>query len=208
MAPEREIFRIPSIAHQGRGPQPRDPSIWVESTEAPDERRMTDDLLNRALLPGNTCFGCGHENEHGLRIEVRRGGAADHLIARLDPPAHASGFPGLTHGGVLFTAMDCLATWVVALLREGPKSYWLLGGANISYRKAAPVGRPLELTGRLVAPKPESRVVVVRVEARDAGGDLVAEGEFREVPVAPEKFRRLAGINEVPPGWRALFEET
>lgn len=170
---------------------------------------MDGRTLNRDLLPGNRCFGCGHENPHGLRIEVTDdGGDAGSLSARFEPPEHASGFPGLTHGGALFTAMDCLATWVVVL--HGPRDgrYRLLGSADVSYRKGAPVGRPLRLVGQLVEPEESDGgdVVVVHVEVEDGAGQRVAEGDFHEVPVGPEKFRRIAGIEEIPEAWKDLFE--
>lgn len=162
--------------------------------------------LNEALLPGNACFGCGLANPAGMHLHVRRDDDdASRLLAHFDPPAHARGFPGLTHGGALFTVMDCLATWVVATLREGERSFWLLGGARVEYRKAAPIGRPLELAGWLGAAREGSRTALVHVEARDAAGDVVAVAEFTEVPVAPDRFRQLAGVDEIPAAWRELF---
>ena len=170
---------------------------------------MSERLLNRDLLPGNDCFGCGHENPRGLRIEVTEGEAeGDGLVARFVPPSHATGFPGITHGGALFTAMDCLATWVVALRGPQDDRYWLLGSSDVSYRKAAAAGTPLRLAGRLAGTESgDGRDrLLVHVEIRDEDGDLVAEGEFREVPVTAEKLRLLAGVEEIPEAWRSLFE--
>ena len=170
---------------------------------------MSADVLNRDLLPGNDCFGCGHENPHGLRVEVTDDGAdPDGLTGRFVPPSHATGFPGITHGGALFTAMDCLATWVVALRGPQDDRYWLLQSSDLSYRKAAPAGKPLRLAGRLVGRESsEGRErLLVRVEIRDEEGDMVAEGDFHEVPVTGEELRQLAGIEGIPDAWRGLFE--
>lgn len=179
---------------------------------------MSEHVLNRDLLPGNACFGCGHENPHGLRIEVVEDGSGRaSLAARFEPPEHAGGFPGLTHGGALFTAMDCLATWVVAAFGPRDGRYRLLGSADAAYRKAAPVGRPLRLEGRLLREEGAGDgedsdadapgVLRVRVRVEDRAGDLVAEGTFTEVPVTPERLRALAGIDEIPPAWQRLFED-
>ncbi len=165
------------------------------------------EILNRERLPGNACFGCGHENPHGLRIEVMLDdGDPRGLQAAFRPSAHASGFPGLTHGGALFTAMDCLATWVMAVLGPRDGKYWLLGAATVAYHRAAPVGHELTLRARLVDSQPEPGRGRVHAEARDQRGRLVAEAEFTEVPVPPEQFRHIAGMTEIPAEWRTLFE--
>lgn len=170
---------------------------------------MSEEILNRALLPGNTCFGCGHGNPRGLQIEVTRdGGSPERLAGRFTPPEHASGFPGVTHGGALFTAMDCLATWVVALLGPTDERYWLLGSADVSYRNPAHPGEALELAGWLLeeGAGEDGEPVTVGCEVGNPGGDLVAEGEFTEIPVSPETFERVADVDEVPRAWRDLFE--
>lgn len=172
---------------------------------------MSRTILNRELLPGNDCFACGHENPHGLHIEVTRDASSqERLTGRFEPPAFATGFPGLTHGGALFSAMDCLATWVMVELGPDDASYWLLGSADVSFRKPARPGEPLVLAGWLVEQDdPDGTTVhVVHAEIRNGNGDLVTEGEFREIPVTPEKFRHLAGVEEIPRAWQDLFEGT
>lgn len=169
---------------------------------------MSERILNRDLLPGNQCFGCGHENPHGLHIEVVDDGPRPgSLAARFRPPAHSSGFPGITHGGALFTAMDCLATWVVATFGPQDERYWLLGSSDVSYRRPAAVGDSLRLAGWLVGgDAAEGDTLDVHVEIESSDGELVAEGEFHEVGVSPEKFRHLSGVQEIPAAWRDLFE--
>lgn len=171
---------------------------------------MSERILNRDLLPGNECFGCGHENPNGLHIEVTdEGEHSKSLVGRFEPPEHLSGFPGITHGGALFTAMDCLATWVVAVFGPRDERYWLLGSSEVGYRRPAAVGDSLRLSGRLVegngdALDDDTLDVHVRIESSD--GQLVAEGEFHEIGVSPEKFAHLAGTSEIPRAWRNLFE--
>src|SRR5262245_27048873 len=95
----------------------------VRPTEGDDEARrlttygitMPDSaaVLNRTLLEGNTCFGCGHQNHAGLKIEIVRDSEnAEVLCGRFTPTATMTGFPGIVHGGTVFTALDCLSTWV------------------------------------------------------------------------------------------------
>ena len=82
---------------------------------------MTEEPLNISLLPGNVCFGCGHANHHGLKIEIARHPAKpETLRGRFDPADYMIGFPGITHGGAIYTAMDCLSTWVASVLGPNP----------------------------------------------------------------------------------------
>jgi hypothetical protein len=99
---------------------------------------MNAEMLNQALLPHNVCFGCGHENPDGLHIEIYRD--ADHpdrLKGIFRPDSHMAGFPGITHGGVIYTALDCLAAWVPAVLRRAAKAIWILRSASMTYHKPA-----------------------------------------------------------------------
>src|SRR5574341_579522 len=86
-----------------------------------------EQLLNRDLLPHNQCFGCGLENVAGLRTEVSPDpGSPETLRARFHPSEAMAGFPGMTHGGAIYTALDCLSTWVATALGptvERPGSY-------------------------------------------------------------------------------------
>lgn len=170
---------------------------------------MSEEILNRELLPGNGCFGCGHENPSGLKIEVIRDPVSpDRLAGRFTPPEHASGFPGVTHGGALFTAMDCLATWVVVLLGPTDERYWVLGNADVSYRRPTHPGQRLRLSGGLVErdSDDDSEAVTVHVTVETPDDELAVEGDFREVPVPPEKFRHMTGIEQIPEAWTTLFE--
>ena len=56
------------------------------------------------------CYVCGTENPSGLRLPFRKdesGGSRAEYVAR---PEHA-GWPGIIHGGLLFTLMDEAVAW-------------------------------------------------------------------------------------------------
>lgn len=165
-----------------------------------------DPVLNRALLPGNTCFGCGLDNPAGLRIEiVRHPERPDCLQASFTPGSDLSGFPGMVHGGALFTALDCLSTWVAILLGPNREAAWVLRSASTIYHKPAPVGAPLTLVGRIQAHGGRFDPLIVRVEARRADGALCVEGEFKVVPLAPERLAGIAGLRALPDNWQAFL---
>src|SRR5262245_18984814 len=121
-------------------------------------------VLNRDLLAENTCYGCGLENPHGLRIEVERDPNSDGLlVARFHPALHMEGFPGITHGGALFTAMDCVSTWVAALLGPNRGAAWLLRSATATYHRPTPTDQPVTLLGSVKQRGGADEPLVVRI---------------------------------------------
>jgi acyl-coenzyme A thioesterase PaaI-like protein len=168
---------------------------------------MVQAPLNTELLEKNACFGCGHSNPRGLHIEVFRDSSQpDQLMGRLRTTEDLTGFPGITHGGAIYTALDCLACWVATILRPEQQVLWVLRSAEMTYHKPAKPGQTLQLLGKIDLEAEVQRSVVVHAEARDESGDLVAEGRFREVPLTVDQFKRITGLNELPENWRAFIE--
>ena len=165
-------------------------------------------MLNRDLLPENTCFGCGHANHAGLRIEiVRDDTSADMLRGCFVPTMDMAGFPGITHGGAVYTALDCLSTWVATLLGPNRTAGWLLRQATTTYHKPAPAGEKLTLTGRIREQGGAWDALIVHTEARRADGALCVEGDFKVIPVSPEKLAQLTGVREIPENWKYFLSD-
>lgn len=168
---------------------------------------MTTEMLNQALLPHNNCFGCGHENPHGLHIEIYRDPEnADRLRGILHPEKHMTGFPGITHGGILYTALDCMGAWVPMTLRPEPKAIWILRSAQMTYHRPAPPNKEIHLVGIIESSGEALQAMTVRAEARNAQGELLAEGSFKVIPLPPEKFLKVSGIAEIPENWKKLLQ--
>ena len=169
---------------------------------------MTGEVVNRALLPGSLCFGCGADNPRGLHVAIMRDGERpDRLLGTIDPSPEMVGFPGITHGGVIYTALDCLAAWVPTVLRPEARAIWILRSASIKYRRAAPAGRPISLAGTIAQEGKPGEPIVVHTEARGEAGELLAEADFKVVPLTPERFKEVAGLAEIPENWRRLLGE-
>jgi len=166
-------------------------------------------VLNRDLLADNTCFGCGLENPHGLRIEIHRdSNDGSFLRARFVPTDHMAGFPGITHGGAIYTAMDCLSTWVATLLGPNRGAAWLLRSATATYHRPAPTDQPITLIGRVKQRGGASDPLVVHIEARRADGALCVDAEFKVVPLTPDRLREVAGISRLPDNWAAFLSDS
>jgi uncharacterized protein (TIGR00369 family) len=118
------------------------------------------------------CYVCGIENEAGLRLPFRKddsGGSRAEYVAR---PEHA-GWPGIIHGGLLFTLMDEAVAW--ACTYAGSRC--VTARAEARFRVPAQVGALLVITGRVT--HATSRALRARAEIRqgDDNGPLVAELE-------------------------------
>ncbi|MBL8226350.1 MAG: PaaI family thioesterase [Chromatiales bacterium] len=119
----------------------------------------------------NRCFVCGPDNPLGLQLAFRLD-EENHCRTEFTPGPHHGGWDQLTHGGILYSALDdVMANW---LFLQGLRAY--TARCEVRYRKPHPLGVPLALTGRLVQRR--GRVAVMAGEARRADdGTLVAEAE-------------------------------
>jgi acyl-coenzyme A thioesterase PaaI-like protein len=166
-------------------------------------------ILNRDLLPHNTCFGCGLENPAGLHIEVRRDpDSQGTLRAGFTPTSGMVGFPGITHGGVIYTALDCLSTWVATVLGPNREAGWILRSATTTYHRPAPAGQPLTLTGTIRQQAGAWDPLLVHTEARLADGALCVEADFKVVPLTQKKLVALAGLEDLPANWKFFLSES
>ena len=113
---------------------------------------MTHESLSHIFLPGNDCYGCGPMNPHGLQITVRRDPAdANRILGTFDPAAHMTGFPGITHGGMIYTALDCMASWCGMVVKK-TRAIWILRSATMKYHRPAFQGMTLELSASIAGP--------------------------------------------------------
>jgi acyl-coenzyme A thioesterase PaaI-like protein len=166
-------------------------------TAAEESPAMIDDFITplnlRPDVDDHHCFGCGALNQHGLHLALLADPQGDGVIARYTPPAHAEGYPGMVHGGIITTMLDEVMAW--SLYRHG---IWAVTGElTTRYRRPVPIGEPLLARGWIV--RDRGRVIEVAGEIRsDPQDDLLAEGmsRFVRVPAAQAKawHDRYGGI--------------
>ena len=168
---------------------------------------MTDSALQHKLsLPGNLCFGCGEDNFNGLQISVYRDPKyPKRLFGKFQPQDHMIGFPGITHGGAIYTALDCMATWSGMALR-GTRAMWVLRSATMKYHRPAFQANTISLSAEIEKQGGEWDAIEVHAAARDHEANLLAEGHFKVIPVPPEKFSGMTGIKALPEGWTAWLD--
>lgn len=159
-------------------------------------------MLNLELLQGNTCFGCGHENPKGLRIEVFKDkDVPTRLLGSFKPTEEMAGFPGVVHGGAIFTVLDCLSTWVAMTAAGQAERIWLLQSAETTYHHPGKTSEKLMLSGEVVERPETGNSMIVYAEARGENGELVASARFREVSVTVERFLEITGQERLPENW-------
>ncbi|MGH2625286.1 MAG: PaaI family thioesterase, partial [Anaerolineales bacterium] len=111
-------------------------------------------------------------------------------------PEHMAGPRGVLNGGIIATIIDChtICTAVADAYRaEGrpigsePLIWFVTGSLAVSYRRPAPLDRPLRVSAR-IRERTERKTVVTAMVA--AGGEECATGEVVAVRVPPEWFDR------------------
>lgn len=158
-------------------------------------------MHQKLALSGNVCFGCGQDNPNGLCISVYRDPEDSKRIqGEFKAQDHMIGFPGITHGGAIYTALDCMATWSGMVLR-GTKALWVLRSAQMKYHRPAMQSEPIALSAKIADEGNDWDAIQVLAEARNQKDELLAEGVFKVIPVPPDKFKAMTGINELPDGW-------
>ncbi len=78
--------------------------------------------LQETFAPDGICFGCGVQNEKGLRIKSFAGG--EETICEWHGEAHHQAFPGMLSGGIVGTLLDCHSNWTAAhfLMKKNGKT--------------------------------------------------------------------------------------
>lgn len=165
--------------------------------------------LNATWTECNTCFGCGKDNELGLQISVfRQADPAAGIRGEFVPKPYMGGFPGILHGGIIYTALDCMATWAGMVLRP-KRALWVLRSSQMKYHRPAMTGNKVLLAATIEVERPEDDMspILVTATARDPDGQLLVEGLFKPVPITLEKFAAATGITDRSSGWCQWVEK-
>lgn len=118
----------------------------------------------------NHCFVCGQGNPIGLQLHFRLEG--DNCLAEFTPGPDHCGYDGVTHGGLIYSALDdVMANW---LFLKGHRAY--TAKCEIRYRDPLPVGTPVNLVGRCTRQRGRLAVLTGVMQRADTG-DVVAETE-------------------------------
>lgn len=127
------------------------------------------------LRDNGMCFACGPKNQIGLKLEFEFENGR--YVTRFTPGPEHQGFEGITHGGILTTLLDeamARLVWV-----KGYRA--LTAEMQIRLRKPAATGEELTVMGWML--RDSRRMIDCMAEARDPGGELVADAEAKMIKV-------------------------
>lgn len=137
------------------------------------------------------CYGCGRLNENGLQIKSYWDG--DESVCLFTPEPHfTGGFPGNMYGGLIASLIDChgAGTASAAKIRElglsmgeKPSSRFVTASLKVDFIKPTPMGKVIELRGKVTEIKDRKVIVSITVSADKV---ICAKGEVVMVQL-PEK---------------------
>ncbi|MCP5467809.1 MAG: hypothetical protein H7A32_00895 [Deltaproteobacteria bacterium] len=163
-------------------------------------------LINEFFLPDNHCFGCGHHNSHGLKIEVfQKTQDNDFLEGSFHPKPYMTGFPDVVHGGTIFTALDCFSSWTGVILRPEP-ALWLLRSTEVTYHAPAIVNESILIKSWIIEKSEMWKPVIVQAEAYNPRGVLLVSGKYKEVPLSREKFLKITQRDSLPENFEKMLK--
>jgi acyl-coenzyme A thioesterase PaaI-like protein len=134
------------------------------------------------------CFGCGTENEHGLRLQARLEG--DKVVADLRLAPWFAGGPGVAHGGAVAAFFDDLMSFVpVAHLAPAVTARF-----EIDFLRPILLGAPIRAEAWLA--RRDGRKMWAEGVGRDGSGEVYVEARALYVVVGLEHFTEA--LAEVP----------
>jgi len=115
----------------------------------------------------NKCFACGQENPIGLKLGFRcqEGRAETEFI----PGELYQGWPGIVHGGILYTLLDEAMGYAVYPLGVN----CVTATSEVRFKTPAPVGELLLITARVT--RKRKRLIEARASITLKDGTTVAE---------------------------------
>jgi len=129
-------------------------------------------LLALQLVKDRSCFVCGMENPHGLRINVEKVGA-DRVRAEFVAADRYRGWSNYLHGGVLSLIFDEMLGWLSCYMGHDAMTARL----EVRYRKPVPLGSRLIFSG--VLERRVKGVLDIKLCAELEDGSVAAEASGR-----------------------------
>jgi acyl-coenzyme A thioesterase PaaI-like protein len=141
-------------------------------------------ILKLETQEANRCFGCGGDNEAGMRLVFELDFDAKRIRGRFVLGASYAGGGGFAHGGIIAVVLDEAMGKISKLTEEKA----VTAEMNVVYRKPVPVDREIVVEGWQEEEKGRNRFRVG--EIRDAEGNLLARGTARFVTIDQEHFEK------------------
>ena len=126
---------------------------------------------------GNKCFGCGPENEIGLRLKFVLDEERQRFVCRFRLKGHFVGPPEHAHGGIIATILD----EAMGKVNKLHNIVCLTSTMDVTYLKPVPLFKPLVVEGW--EQRVRGREHYRSAEIRNQQGEVLAtsKGKFIEI---------------------------
>jgi acyl-coenzyme A thioesterase PaaI-like protein len=131
---------------------------------------------------GNKCFGCGPQNETGLKLKFVLDEERQRFVCRFRLQGRFVGPPAHAHGGIIATILD-EAMGKVSKLHN---LVALTSSMEITYRKPVPLFKPLVTEGW--EERVRGREHFRAAEIRNAEGEVLATSTGKFIEVDPDRM--------------------
>ena len=132
-----------------------------------------------------SCFVCGQDNPHGLRLRSRVEGdrvALDYTTREAD-----LGYRHLVHGGITMTLLDEVMTWAAIIASQRA---CVAAELTVRLRKPIVVGQRLRVEGWVTAAK--GRLLTAEGVVCHETRQVLASASGKHMPMSPDQFRLCA----------------
>ena len=124
--------------------------------------------LQETYAPNNRCFGCGPQNEKGLRIRSFEEG--DELVCDWTPEPHHLAFNNIVNGGIIGALLDCHSNWTAAVhlmkkhgATELPAT--VTSDFHVTLKRPTPMDATLHLRAHVVESSEDRALIEASIEA-------------------------------------------
>jgi uncharacterized protein (TIGR00369 family) len=137
-----------------------------------------NDTIRLAPNPSNQCFGCGGNNDGGMKLTFEQDNVNRRIVGRFVLGERYQGGAGFAHGGVIALLLD-EAMGKVCRFREVRA---VTAELTVEYLKPVSVNKEIVVEGREIEQK--GRNLFLSGEIRDAEGEVLARGKGRFVMIS------------------------
>jgi uncharacterized protein (TIGR00369 family) len=134
--------------------------------------------LSGALPWTRSCFVCGEDNPHGLRLKSRI--EEGRIVIEYTAREADVGWKRIVHGGIAMTLLDEAMTWA-AIVAAGRACV----AAELAARLRKPIraGDALRVEGEVTAARP--RLYLTQACIRNGGGEILVSATGKYLPMPP-----------------------
>jgi uncharacterized protein (TIGR00369 family) len=137
------------------------------------------DIVRLEPHPANKCFGCGGDNEAGMKLVFEQDMARRRIVGRFVLGPRYQGSGGMAHGGVIALLLD----EAMGKLNRFHAVTAVTAELHVEYLR--PVDGEREILVEAFEAEQKGRNLFYVGEVRDEAGQLLARGKGRFVTITP-----------------------